>query len=240
MTDFCISDIHVPYQNQVAVNITVRMAWHFKPQNIIINGDALDNAQLSRFSHDPFEPESLKSNIEELCDIIKDLQKYSKVIFIEGNHEARFQRYINDKAPDLHGLLTMDSLINDGLDTKIDYIRTNPGESMLPWRDDLLIGHWNTARKYSCYTAKALVERFQTNIVQAHTHRIGEYSIRAWNKTLYGWENGCLCDLNPEYTMHPNWQNGFLVYSQIGDEWDIETVHISDTAAIFRGKVYKQ
>lgn len=235
-----ISDIHVPYQDHVAVKIVTRMAHHFKPQNIIINGDAIDNVQLSRFNHDPFEPASLKSDIEELCTIIKDLQKYSNVILIEGNHESRLNRYINDKAPDLYGLLSMKGLINDNLDTKIKYVHTVPSESMLAWRDDLLIGHFNIARKYAGYTAKALVERFQTNVVQAHTHRLSEYAIRAWDKTLRGFEGGCLCDLNPDYVMLPNWQQGFLMFTPIGDSWRIETVPIMDEQAIFRGKVYRQ
>jgi len=240
MTDFIVSDVHVPYQDHAAVKIVTRMAWHFKPQNIIINGDAIDNAQLSRFSHSPFEPESLKSDIEELCDIITDLQKYSNVIYIEGNHESRLQKYINEKAPDLHGLITMEKLINENLDTKIEYIHTVPSESMIEWRDDLLIGHFNIARKYCGYTAKALVERFQMSCVQGHTHRLGEYALRVKGRTLRGFEGGCLCDLDPEYVMMPNWQSGFLVFSPIDDLWKIETVPIMDDKAIFRGKVYRQ
>lgn len=239
MTDFIIGDIHVPYHSQECVDIVTRMAWHFKPRNIIINGDALDNAQLSRFNHSPFEPASLKSDIEELCNIISDLQKYSNVIYIEGNHESRFQKYINDNAPDLHGLLSMESLINNNLSTPVQYVHTVPSESMLEWQNNLLIGHFNVARKYCGYTAKALVERFQTNVVQGHTHRLGEYAIRVKGRTLRGYEGGCLCDLNPEYVMMPNWQQGFLVFTPIDNNWSIDIVRIDDGRAVYRGKTYK-
>lgn len=239
MTDFIISDIHVPYQDHAAVKIVTRMAHHFKPQNIIINGDALDNVQLSRFSHDPFEPESLKANIEELCSIIKDFQKYSNVIYIQGNHESRFQQYINDKAPDLHGLITMEGLINDGLDTKINYIRNVPKESMMEWNDDLIIGHFNKVSQQCCYTVKLLIDRFKTSVVQAHTHRLGEYRFRGQKGVLRGWESGCLCDTNPSYALLPNWQQGFLIYYRINNSWNIETVPIYDENAMFRGKMYK-
>ena len=238
-TNFIISDIHIPYQDNSAIKTMLNMVQHFRPKNIIINGDAIDAVQLSRFSRDPLPPESFKAHVEELCTLITKMQKYSTVKYIQGNHEARLQRYINDKAPELHGLLSVESLINDRLDTKINYIKTVPSESMLAIRDDLLVGHFNSAHKYTCYTAKALVERFQVSIVQAHTHRLGEYSIRTWGGTLYGWESGCLCDLNPEYVLHPNWQNGFLIFTEIDNDWNIEIVHINDGKAMFRGKFYK-
>lgn len=239
MTDFIIGDLHVPYQDHAAVKIVTRMAWHFKPQNIIINGDALDNAQLSRFNHDPFEPASLKTNIEELGKIIKDLQRYSNVIIIEGNHESRFQKYINDHAPDLHGLITMEGLINDVLDVKIDYIRNVPAESMIEWGGNLIIGHFNKVSQQCCYTVKLLIDRFKTNVVQSHTHRLGEYRFRGQRGILRGWEAGCLCDLNPSYTLLPNWQQGFLAHCEHTAGWDIETVPINDGVAFYRGKLYK-
>lgn len=239
MTDFIIGDLHVPYQDHAAVKIVTRMAHHFKPQNIIINGDALDCESLSHFTKVPQEPAAFKTQLEEMCEIIKDLQRYSKVVCIEGNHEARLLRHVLDNSPELYGLVDMGKLINDNLDTKIDYIRTVPKESMTEWRDDLLIGHFNTVRKYCGYTVKALIERFQKNIVQGHTHRLGEYRIRAYNTTLRGWEGGCLCSLDPEYVIKPNWSLGFVVFTEIGEKWNIETVPITDSEAIYRGKLYK-
>ena len=238
-TRFIISDVHYPFHDQASVNIMLKMQQHFRPKNIIIDGDFFDCATLSRFSREPQEPGAFKNQIEGGCEIIRKMQKYSSITMVQGNHEARLDKYINDKAPELHNLLSIKGLVNNELDTNVEYIQTIPSESMLALRNDLLVGHFNVARKYTGYTVKALVERFQTNIVQAHTHRLGEYSIRTWGRTLHGWESGCLCDLSPEYVFHPNWQNGFLVYSQLGDYWNIEIVHIDDGKTMFRGKVYK-
>ena len=238
-TTFIISDLHIPYQDESAMKVMMKMVHHFKPKNIIINGDALDAVQLSRFSRDPLPPESFKDNVEELCATISNMQKYSTIKYIQGNHEARLDRYVNDNAPELHGLITMSGLINDGLDTKIDYIKTVPSESYLLHNDDLMIGHFNRASKNTCYTVKALVERFQISVVQGHTHRLGEYAIRGHNQTLRGWEGGCLCDLDPDYTMIPNWMQGFLIYTRTNADWNIEIVHIDCGKTVFRGKVYK-
>lgn len=237
--DFIISDLHVPYQDGAAVNVVIKMARKFKPKNIVIDGDLVDCAPLSSFSKEPIKPAAFKAELDEACDVIMDLQRHSKVTLVEGNHESRFYRYINDKAPELFGITSMREMLNERLDTPIDYIFTTPKESMLEWGDDLLIGHWNTARKYSGYTAKALVERFQTNIVQAHTHRMAEYSQRVHKRILHGYESGCLCDLNPQYVLNPNWSHGFLVYNPYKGGWGMESVHIDDGIAFYRGSVYR-
>lgn len=239
MTDFILSDLHVPYQDPKALGVVLKMIQYFRPNNVIMNGDMLDCVQLSRFNREPLPPSSLKSHVEELGGIIRQFQKYSNVIYIEGNHEQRVQKYINSEAPELHGLISIESMIYDQLNDKIEYVRTTPGESMMRWNDDLLIGHFNRAAKNTTYTVKLLVEKYMTNVVQAHTHRLGEYAIRGYDKTLRGWECGCLCDLDPDYVACPNWMQGFLMYTRNGDSWNMEIVHIEDGRALFRGKVYK-
>ncbi|MHC1576733.1 MAG: hypothetical protein ACXQTE_05205 [Methanosarcinaceae archaeon] len=241
MTDFIISDLHVPFQDPEALKLMLKMQQHFRPTNVIMDGDMLDAIQLSKFSKDPQEPESFKANVVELCIILRKMQKYSNLIYIEGNHEARLQRYINDRAPDLAGLISIEGLIKSHLGDTIEYIRTTPGESMMTWgaEDDLLIGHFAKVSKHTCYTVKLLVEKYMTNVVQAHTHRLGQYALRGYDHTFRGFESGCLCNLDPDYVAKPNWQQGFLVYSSVQGRWNIESVTIHDGAANFRGKIWK-
>ena len=241
MPDFIISDMHVPFHDPKAVGVMMKMLKYYKPQNVVMNGDMLDCFTLSRFSKEPQEPEAFKRQLVELCGYITQIQRTSNVIMIEGNHEARLSRYINDNAPDLAGLLSMESLLARYLKKKISYVRTTPGQSMTTWGDNnnLLIGHFAKAAKNCCYTVKMLVEEYQTNIVQAHTHRLGQYAIRGYGHTLRGFENGCLCDLNPEYTLCPNWQQGFLIYTHSQGMWNMESVTIHEGRALFRGKVFK-
>lgn len=238
MTDFIISDLHVPFQDPVATEGMLQMVRHYRPARVVMNGDMLDCTQLSRFSRDPDEPESFKANIVELAIIIRKIMKYSKVVYVEGNHEARVQKYINDNAPALHGLVSIEGLLQNHL-PGLEYIRTTPGESMYEMGDNLLVGHFGKAAKNTCYTVKLLVEKYMTNVVQAHTHRLGEYAIRGYNGILRGWECGCLCDLDPEYVAKPNWQQGFLVRTGTDEDWNMEIVHIDERGPTFRGKTYK-
>lgn len=237
--DFIISDAHYPYIDEPSINIVMKMIKKFTPDNIIMNGDMLDCSSLSRFNKVPPEPAAFKHEVEEMCGFISDMQEYSTIHYVEGNHESRLEKVINDKMPELYGMLDMQSIINSNLDNDIEYIRCVPAESMIIWNDDLLIGHFNKVSQNCCYTVKLLIDRFKTNCVQGHTHRLGEYRVRGQQGILRGWESGCLCDLNPSYALIPNWQNGFLIYEQIGNSWNIETVPITDGKATFRGKVYK-
>lgn len=241
MTDFIISDVHYPFQDDAAVDLMLKMHSYYKPKNVIIDGDFLDCISLSKFSKEPQEPQAFKKQLIEACETIKKLQRYSNVILIEGNHEARLGRYINDNADALSGLVDMESLIARYLKKKITYIRTTPGESMMPWGqdNDILIGHFARVSKNTCYTVKLLVEKYMTNVVQAHVHRLGTYAIRGYGYTYRGFESGCLCDLNPDYVAKPNWQQGFLVYSEMQGIWNIESVTIHDGMTNFRGRVFK-
>lgn len=240
MTDFIISDLHVPFHDPGALDVVLKMHRHYKPKNVIMNGDMLDCPSVSRFNKSPQEPRALKTQLDAWCEIIPKFQRYSTVSYIEGNHEARIQKYINSEAPALDGLVSIEDLINSRLKKKVEYIRTTPGESMRTWGkdDDLLIGHFNKAAKNTCYTVKLLVEKYMTNVVQAHTHRLGQYALRGYGHTYRGFEGGCLCDLNPEYVAKPNWQQGFLVYTAIGDRWNVESVTIHDGQTLFRGKIF--
>ena len=237
--DFIISDAHYPYEDEASMKIVMKLIKKFEPDNIIMDGDMLDCSSLSRFNKDPPEPAAFKHEVEDLCDVISDMQKYSTIWYVEGNHESRLSKTINDKMPELYGMLDMHSIINSNLDTDIEYIHCVPSESMIVWNDDLMIGHFNKVSKNCCYTVKLLIDRFQTSVVQAHTHRLGEYRFRGQKGILRGWESGCLCDLDPSYTLLPNWQNGFLIYERLGNSWHIDTVPINDDKAIYRGKVYK-
>ena len=239
VTDFIISDLHIPFQNNTAIDIMLRMHRHFRPRNVIINGDALDFPQLSHFNHNPLTQESIDSCIDQLVTITGKLQRYSSITMIEGNHEARLRKFVNDRASPLYKYINLESIINSKLEQKIEYVPAINRESMLLWDDRILIGHFNRASRHSCYTAKLLVEQYMTNIIQSHTHRGGSYCVRGYNGILRGWENFCLCNLNPSYIAHPNWENGFLVYQRIGDIWTVESVFIEGDRAMFRGRMYK-
>lgn len=46
-------------------------------------------------------------------------------------------------------------------------------------------------------------------IITQNTHRLCKYIARKSGKKFFWLETGCLCDMNPDYMIFPNWQQGF-------------------------------
>jgi hypothetical protein len=76
---------------------------------------------------------------------------------------------------------------------------------------DFIVTHGHIARKHSGYTAKGMLDTYGVSGISGHTHRAGTHYLKdesvgqAGAKVWY--ENGCLCDLDPEYCTSPNWQH---------------------------------
>ena len=232
-----ISDLHIPFEDKRAVEVMLKIHQHVRPEMVIINGDMLDFKELSNFVRDKLADRPIKDSISDAIEVIKKLQRYSTVVYHEGNHEIRLQNYLFARAPELEYFIKFNELINNKLKTEIEFVEMVGKDSMAKYfNDQLLVGHFNRISRYSAYTAKMLVEDYKVSVVQGHTHRLGTYYTTGANCTYQGHESGCLCNIHPEYTHSPNWQQGFLIAY---DAANIETVNIHDGRALYRGKVYK-
>lgn len=239
MGTFVISDLHIPYQDDKALNIMFRIHYGLRPKEVVITGDLFDFPKISRFKTDPLNQENFTETLEKGINIIKRLQKYSKVIFVYGNHDIRLRNYIWQEAPYLAEEIDLKKFMEARLDKPIIFHEGGDREAMLWYDDNILLGHFNKVNQHAAYTAKNLCDKYQCNLCQAHTHRQGIYYKRTYRGTMMGVENGCLCDMNPKYVAHPDWQQGFAIYQRLGKTANIELVQIRDGECIFRGKKIK-
>jgi predicted phosphodiesterase len=237
MTKLICGDIHYPFDDSRAVNIMLKIQQHCRPETVILNGDILDFAELSHFTRDKLEDKPIRESITDACELIEKLQRYSDVVYHMGNHEARLQKYLLSNAPEVEHLIKFNKLINTELNIPIKIVESIGRDTMEKYFDDqLLVGHFNRVSRYSAYTAKMLVEDYKVNIVQSHTHRLGNFFTTGVDRIYQGHEAGCLCDVHPVYTHSPNWQQGFLMCY---DAFNIETVRIRDGECLYRGRMYK-
>lgn len=76
-------------------------------------------------------------------------------------------------------------------------------------------------------------------LITLNTHRMGNYSQTVNGHTESWYENGCLCDLNPDYIQGiANWQQGFSVIYFYEDNYHVIPVLIKDHKFIFNGELY--
>ena len=172
--------------------------------------------ELSSFDKVPDGGELYEQEIRLAKSFFESLRRrfFKKIIYIEGNHEFRLKKYLITEAPIIKRLniITLQSELS--LDKfEVEYVECSRNASK--WTDvykmveEIAVGHFNMVRAASGATAKGLVEKYGCSIIQGHTHRGGVYYKRLLDgKQLVGVENYCMCDLNPSYVKHPNWQSG--------------------------------
>ena len=188
-----------------------------KPDKIIINGDLVDCWELSKFDRVPKGGKSIKDEMFQAKQFLESLRRITdcEVILIEGNHEFRIKRYMISFAPELWELedLCLEKFLDlEKFNIKFVQLPEDCAKFIDNYVEDqgFLVGHFSCARLHSCFTVKMLVEKYGTNIIQGHTHRLGAFYKRTHNQQIVGVEGGCLCGLNPNYMKNPNWTTGYV------------------------------
>lgn len=239
-----ISDIHIPFQDNKAVELATYFIRWFQPDHIVINGDLLDFWEISKYDKDPEINFQFKRELELGRKYLKHLRKIapdSNIVYVEGNHEWRMKGYIISNAKELRGLeglSVQEQLHLDDLD--IEYVELPAGLSRWDSVDyqigDLYIGHYNVTRKHAGYTAKGLVADKGVSVIQAHNHKIGSsFKKLRDGRILRGFESGCLCDTDPNYMSNPNWQQGFVAFYKKKDsnQFRVNPIRIIDHEIIY-------
>ena len=240
----CISDVHIPYEDKRTVGTVLRFIAKFKPDIIFINGDLMDCMDISSFDKPLEKHPNLKEEIEETKYFLLKLRSIApkaRIIYILGNHSYRLQSYIAKNARELYGLkgLTLQEQLGCE-DIDVEIIDNGTKENYIRY-GDLFIGHWDKSLKHSGYTAKALLDDKGVSIIQGHTHRLGAIYKRDLEGIKGAWECGCLCDINPKYVNHPNWNQGFLTIhlDKKTNTSHVTVVPIIDHKIVYGDKVFR-
>ena len=226
--DIVINDIHFPFEDEKLLAKVTSFIVEIRPDRIFLNGDIMDCAEISSYDKSPITTPKLMDEINitrAWLDNLRTNNPSADIYYIFGNHEARFQRFLIHNARQLVGMpgLSLEEQLRLN-DLNIKIVNSDLRESFLEAGNGLLIGHFDLVRKNSAYTARALVERFGNSLIQGHVHRVGLYAHTVHGRTLYGYENGCLCDTSPPYLVHPDWQQGFSVIAWQGDDWQVQQI----------------
>jgi len=102
-------DIHVPFHDVKATDLLIKVCKALRPDHFICLGDALDFYQLSRFDKDPSRKTTAFDDIEEFKKLFARINgalgDKCKKVFMEGNHEMRFQKWVWANGGDLGKLI---------------------------------------------------------------------------------------------------------------------------------------
>jgi len=234
-----LSDIHIPYQHNQALTCALDHCKKEKLTHLILNGDIMDCYQISNFVKDP-TMRSFKNEIEAVRSFLKTLtEKFEgvKILYKEGNHEARYMRFMRSKAPELLGVeaFTLPRLL--GLkDLDIDHI---PDNKLIQLGHLMIIhGHeFGQAIFSPVNPARGYFLRAKTNVIGGHNHQVSVHSENNLEgKQLVAYSTGHLADPHPEYKPINNWSHGFAIIKHTEEGKDINFV--INNYKIINGKVY--
>ncbi len=232
-----LSDVHVPFQCRDTCNMALAFIREHKPSVIHLLGDISDFYAVSRFAKDPSRKEDLQSELYDtsvFLNRVRDAAGGARIIYSEGNHEFRLRRYLMSEA---RALATLDSLQLEKL-LHLDKYKIEFRDHDKPYRvNSLLFTHGQLVRKWSAYSARAHYEKYGCCVIHGHTHRLGTFYHRDVKDTYVCCENGCLCNLNPDYCTAPNWQHGWSVVWSQKDYFHIEQVAVVKGRYNYHGKV---
>jgi len=208
---FTISDIHVPYHNKAATKVALEYIKHERPQVVNINGDAIDFYAISRYSRDPKRRQGIDEELDgfaEFLSEVRDAAPKARIMFVLGNHEIRWNKYLRDHAPELDGSKRFS--LGEALQLEKFKITLAPsgfifGNCYLVHGDGLMGSKAGT-------TVTKWMDRYMASCVVGHIHRLAIVHRRtAANERLFGVETGTLSLLDPGYEMtsYADWQVGF-------------------------------
>jgi len=233
-----LSDVHVPFQDKSVCRMALAFIREHRPATVHLLGDIGDFYSVSRFDKDPSRKEDLQQDLDATRDFLAEVREAApraRVIYSEGNHEFRLRRYLRSEAKALAMLrdLRIEKLL--GFDEL--RIRFQPHDR--PYRvGSLLFTHGQLARKWSGASARGHFERFGTCCIHGHTHRLGAFYHRDIGDTYVAHENGCLCNLNPDYVTAPDWQSGWSVVWSQRDYFHVEQIAVVKGRFNYHGKMY--
>ena len=225
-----IGDVHIPYQDNDAIEVAFTKMEEENIESLFINGDLLDFYQLSFHEKDP-RMVHFKQEIEagrQFLDYCRSRFPGIPIYFIPGNHENRFERYLRVKASEL---LDMDEFRLDVLLHVAEY-----GVQYIPFRSkvvfgDFLIEHGDKIPGAGgVVPARTALMRLKNNCLINHFHKTSSSSQRVYgpgeSTTIRGYSIGCLCELTPEYLEINEWNHGFAILKKIGDQVQVNNYKI--------------
>jgi predicted phosphodiesterase len=211
-------DVHVPYQDNDAYYQALDYLRGLKPKvnRVVLAGDYVDFYKISFWKSDP----ARLSFVDEVTQIQEKLQELRKMFYrtpidyIEGNHEQRLWRYVNEKAPDLAYRNNIESVLSLR-QRNINYIsnieRMTTGKK--PYNLGKLFvlhGHEKKVSMNAINLARLFYLKCKTNVIAGHHHKTDASLVRKLDHKYEGaWTVGTLGQLSEEYAPITDWNHGW-------------------------------
>lgn len=249
MVAVVLPDTHFPVHDPKAVAVAKALVREAQPDLVLHIGDLLDAHWLSRFDKNP-DAERLQEEIDRARTFlhqIAQLAPQARRVLLAGNHEDRLTKAIWSMPGTASAIGTLTRFRQEitwpkllGLDEiGWEWISTAQ-QSRTEILPGLITKHGSVVRKWSGQSGCGEWQKYGRSGVSGHSHRLGAFYHRDHNGSHVWIEAGCLCQVDPDYTQDPDWQQGVVVltYNADGTRFNPELIYIQDGRAVWRGREF--
>jgi len=208
------SDCHYwPGMVSPAHEAMLRLIKALKPDIVVLNGDILDGARISRHARIMWEKQpSLKDELHAVQDRCAEIERAAgraRLVRTIGNHDARFENYWSANTPegeDMPGMTLLDYLPRWRAGWALHVNAETPGWTVIRHRPV-------SGGVHSAYNSTL---RSGTHYVHGHLHKLQVMSWGDYRGRRYGVDTGTLAEINgPQFNYTEaaphNWASGFAV-----------------------------
>ena len=234
-----ISDLHIPYHDQRAVEAAVAYLKKRKPDVLLINGDYGDWYSVSRYMKDP-KKRKLKREIKMQRDGLQWLRSQfpkARIVAKEGNHEARWSHFLFNAAPEISEFPQVSLPRILGMKTLgIEYVDNQ--RPIMAGKLPIFHGHeLGKGISSPVNAARGVFMRMISTALVGHHHRTSSHTEPNWrHEEIVCWSTGCLCGLNADYAVINKWNAGFAVVEVAADgQFQVDNLRLNTDYAVRSG-----
>jgi len=208
-----ISDLHIPYHNIEAVTIALDYGKKEKVNTIFINGDLIDNHQVSKFEHDP-KKRSIKAEFDATKEFLVQLRKAfpkASIYWLKGNHCIRWEKFLHAKVREIWDddyFYLEERLQLNQVNVKIldDKVLVKAGKLSITHGHHIFKGAFTPVNP-----SRGAFLRAKQSLIVGHLHRPSHHPETDLDgKIISCWSTGCLCELRADYSpLVGNTMHGF-------------------------------
>ena len=210
--ELIIADLHIPYHDELAVETALSIGEEEGVNTITILGDLIDFYQISSFAKNP-KKKSVEEELRMTKKFLEDLRARfpkAKILYLEGNHSQRVQRYLWQKAPEIYALI--ENLLPNTLGLEklnIEWL-TDPYRIGKLWH---LHGHEKQSKGNPKYITHVYMSVILDHFICGHFHRNQTAVFRRIDGSeFFAGAVGMLAKNEAlEYAKINNWTQGFAL-----------------------------
>lgn len=203
-------DVHLPFQDNIAVNAAVNFGIEHKANLCLFGGDMLDCYSASDYDKRPGIAD-MAIEFQSGRQFISLMRKiFGSVLYKVGNHEERWEKFL-ERNPTLLGLDEF----------KLDKILGLSGEEYVTDKRIIKAGKLNILHGHELSKgmgspvsfSKTLFNKIGESAIAGHHHQVNEFTFKrpVSGDLITCWAVGHLGDEHPRYNpMSSSWGHGFV------------------------------